>query len=188
MLGCNLPEIGFTPHFSEIYRTLLPGGRAFFVALASFGTIFTDGTIDPERLQNDIDSALEHIGNSRDHEVVVKGINHLEHVHRATFAFDEADDRWEVITDELRLSPEQPIYRKLPGEVVVPNYYHGTSEYEKALRGAGFREENIQLQRDRFAYEAERHLYNAPHLGQPSKQLGPEYVGNNPFVIFIATK
>lgn len=68
--------------------------------------------------------------------------------------------------------------------LVVDNVYHDVEEYERVAQESGWAIE--QTIAESFADEEERGEYNKQT--DAHHQLGPEYIGNPPFTIFVLRK
>ncbi|OGE62709.1 hypothetical protein A2964_02995 [Candidatus Daviesbacteria bacterium RIFCSPLOWO2_01_FULL_40_27] len=199
-VGCNLPnqsfvplneafvgrdgqkiEVGFDKYFSEMARVLKGGGTGIVTAPTSFGEVFTSGRIPKEEAIKSINEALEKIGGNDDSKVIKEYLGKLDDIYRATFA--KRDGKWTLIEDESLLQSGEEIWRKLPG-LIVPNYYHVEQEYVDAFEKAGLN--IVSTSRECFKTEEERLTYNSKV--KSDKHLGPEYVGNVPFAVFIVEK
>ena len=174
-------EVGFDKYFSEMARVLKGGGTGIVTAPTSFGEVFTSGRIPKEEAIKSINEALEKIGGNDDSKVIKEYLGKLDDIYRATFA--KRDGKWTLIEDESLLQSGEEIWRKLPG-LIVPNYYHVEQEYVDAFEKAGLN--IVSTSRECFKTEEERLTYNSKV--KSDKHLGPEYVGNVPFAVFIVEK
>ena len=169
---------GLGGHFQEISRVLKKGGHLVVAAPASFDVIFTDGKTDQRDAVNHIRKALRKIGKKQDPKVVVKQLNSLDGVHRATFV--TRGKRLVLVTDSSDLQVGEPIWQKTP-EGAVQGYYHSEEEYLVALREAGLRCEEIK--RPCFFGSVKYQAYRSE-----KSDLGESYISNNPFTIYHVVK
>ncbi|MBU0577021.1 class I SAM-dependent methyltransferase [Patescibacteria group bacterium] len=179
-VGCNLPPSTFAAHFREAFRITKPGGNFTVAAPISLLTTFT-GDDEVEDVQTQIDRAWE-IKEGNVKEV----IGQVRGVLRATFILDPKSGKPILVTEENSDLVENgdPILRIIPG-LVVDNNFHTIQEYrEEALR-AGW---NIRALIDEcFRNEQERADHNLSEEN-PENRLGPEYVGNPPFLLMDLKK
>lgn len=189
-VGCNLNRTmqiisenqyavsGLGAHFREVERVLKDGGQLLVTAPASFGVVFTDGKHSEQEVMDHIQQVLVQIGESQDPEVIVRNLNQLEEVHRATFV--HRGNRLVLVTNEKELCIGEPIWRKIPG-TAVPNYYHSEEEYLVAIHNAGLKCEEIK--RPRFFGNVKYNAYR-----NEKDDLGEAYIQNHPFTIYYVTK
>jgi len=180
-VGCNLPNL--QEHFKEAYRTAKEGGTMIVTAPDSLTTAFTDGEISADEIQNVVDSLWERQTN-KTAPSAKKVINSLEHVLRATFILD-VDNKPILITESNKqlVKPGDPIIRRIPG-LAVDNIYHTAQEYIEQAEDAGW---NIEQQHEESFSSADA-LSNYNNGKETGDKLGPEYVGNPPFLVMKLTK
>jgi len=188
-VGCNLKStsnedgelpVGFGPHFAEIARVLKPGGRAIITAPNSFGTIFTNGDKPNNQIISEMQLLLDQLEDVSS-PAILDALKTCTDVNRATVVL--RNGRPIIVTHEDNLISGEPILRKLPDTVAVPNYYHHIDEYRSQAEKVGLL---VREQHEiSFATEEERSQYNNEHR---EAQLGSEYVGSAPFVVYILEK
>ncbi len=188
-VGCHLPSkvrrynriyerlfYGLGPHVKQIARVLKKGGLGIVAAPASLGVIFTDGT-SQEKARARIQTVLQDLRAYPLESEIISCLNQLQEVHRATFVMRK--DRLELVTDEGELGQGHEIWRKLP-EGAVKNRYHSEAEYLKLFKAANL--EVTAILHPKFSSEEERENYN--RVVTDEARLGPEYLSDNPFVIY----
>lgn len=178
-VGCNL--VSLENHLIEISRVLNAGGEVIITAPAHFDTLFTDGTKPQAELAAEINRRLEQLPEDPSFADFQEQFNSMNEVLRATFA--KIHGKWQLVTDENLLEDGQEIYRKIPG-LIVPNRYHAAKTYLEVINQIS----DLKIERTHlpcFNQEADWETYSEQN---PTKPLGKEYIGNNPFLILVAKK
>ncbi|MCH9609977.1 MAG: hypothetical protein S4CHLAM81_11220 [Chlamydiales bacterium] len=173
---------GLAMHCEELARVMKRGGRMLIVAPASFDQVFTDGTLGLDDLNAKIERILGKIGASKEPDHIIKQLEQLTEVNRATFV--HRDGRLVLVKDTSQLQLGEQIWRKEPNGVKL-SYFHNDEEYLVAINQVGLFCEEIR--RPCFFGRVKHRIYNA---GLPSGQkgLGDSYIEHNPFTIFTVVK
>lgn len=173
---------GLIAHCSELARVMKEGGKMIIVAPASYDQVFTDGSLNEEALTAKIERVLSRVGSSEDPDHIMKQLEELTEVNRATFV--RRGDRLILVTDMSDLKLGEPIWRKEPDGIKL-SYFHNEEEYLIAFKAVGLTCEEIR--RPCFFGRVKHRLYNSS-LPKSEKGLGDSYIDNNPFTIFTVVK
>ena len=181
-LYMNRDSRGLAEHCNELARVMKEGGRMLIVAPASFDQVFSDGSLEECELFAKIERVLGRIGSSENPDRIIKMLEQLEEVNRATFV--KRGDRLILVTDTRELQLGEQVWRKEPDGVKL-SYFHNEEEYLIAINSVGLVCEEIR--RPCFFGRVKHRIYNA---GLPSseKGLGDSYIENNPFTIYTVVK
>ncbi len=178
----NSESRGLVDYCNELARVLKEGGRMLVVAPASFDQVFSDGSLDESELFAKIEHILNRIGSSEDPDRIIKMLEQLEEVNRATFV--KRGDKLILVTDARELKLGEQVWRKEPDGVKL-SYFHNEEEYLIAFSRAGLFCEEIR--RPCFFGRVKHRIYNEG-LTSSEKGLGDSYIQNNPFTIFTVVK
>ncbi|MCP5470144.1 MAG: class I SAM-dependent methyltransferase [Chlamydiales bacterium] len=190
-VGANLPSsihmrseegCGLEQHCEELARVMKEGGRMVLVAPASYDTVFTDDSVDENAAMQKIEKVLGKITTVDNPEEIVRRLEELQEVNRATFV--RRGNRLVLVTDMRQLKLGEQIWRKEPSGIYL-SYYHNEEEYLVTFRKVGLVCEEIK--RPCFFGRVK---YNLFHKDLPSgeKGLGSAYIENNPFTIYTISK
>lgn len=174
--------LGLVEHCGELARVMKSGGRMLIVAPASFDQVFTDGSIEDMELFAKIERVLGRIGATENPDRIMKYLEELTEVNRASFV--RRDSRLVLVTDTSELRLGEQVWRKEPDGVKL-SYFHNEEEYLIAISQVGLICEEIR--RPCFFGRVKHRLYNAG-LPSSSKGLGESYIENNPFTIYTVVK
>ena len=174
-------DYGLEAHCCELARVMRVGGKMLIVAPASFDQVFSDGSIQESELSAKIERVLGQIGSSDDPDRIMRMLEELQEVNRATFV--HRGDRLILVTDEKELQVGEQIWRKEPDGVRL-SFFHSEEEYLIAFNRVGLQCEEIR--RPCFYSKLKHDLYNASV--ESGQGLGRTYIENNPFTIFTVVK
>lgn len=174
-VGCNLPASIFPKHFFELSRVLQKNATATIAAPCSLDIVFTDGVVEEEQAQKQIQTILSDLPEHPSSMQIKDALIQLKHVLSATFV--ERDGRLVLVTPKMKLVNGQPIWRKITN-CVIPNYYHPELEYEEKFEDSSFK-----------VVEIEKHVIaqGKENLKEDHK-LGVAYENYAPFVIYHLKK
>lgn len=176
-VGCNLPSGTFEDHFKEALRVAKKGATFVVTAPDSLFVSFTS-TEDTGDIQAEIDRRWEET-REQTAQAAKEIVGNFRNVLRATFVLDEKGKPILVTKENSGLVSEgMPIIRRIPG-LAVDNNFHTAKSYVEAAKKAGWQVEELIHQS--FTSEAERMAYN--ESAEEASRLGPEYVGNPPFLV-----
>jgi len=173
-VGCNIQNLG--THFNEMARVLRVGGLAVITAPTNLEQLFHKGKDTDDKVEV-INAWLEDapklgtIGfvDVRLHErhSVISST-----VLRATIRLDENGKPANLLTPKDSSTPDgTPVWRIIPGGLVVPNYYHEEAAYEEALSDSGF--------------EVERKVTETIDKESPmANEFSETYQEFNPFAVY----
>lgn len=183
-VGCNLPQSSFPQHIKELTRVLKTNGKALITAPDSFGTIFYGGQESEDeiliKIKETLAKANENI--NLDAKTIQKYLSELSSINLATFAIRKG--KLVFINDENTLQAGEEIWRKIPGGLTVPNYYHSVDQYKNEFKRNGLC--IVKEYHSKFSSEDERNEFNQ-NLPM-EKQLSQAYTEKTPFTIWILQK
>lgn len=175
-------EAGLGPQLCEIARVMNEGGRLMVAAPASYGVVFTNGSVPEEAALQHIEQVLAKIGDVQDPAVITQNLSELSEVMRASFV--HKDNRLQLVTNEKELHIGQQLWCKVP-EGVIASVYHSEEEYLVAIKRAGLTCEEIK--RPCFFGNVKYDLWQRSKH-ECGRSLGTAYIEHHPFTIYYAVK
>ncbi|XP_065888871.1 uncharacterized protein [Dysidea avara] len=121
---CNLPPNGFTKHFQELHRVLVPGGKALLLIPTdwSHSKLYTKIEADPSTVKREIAQILSTVPKYPTTSQVTETFRNTDDILVTCFAVDDKGEIFNV-TNTSQLSHGQPIWRKT--EVMTfPNFFY----------------------------------------------------------------
>jgi SAM-dependent methyltransferase len=176
-VACNLNLNELRSHFRELHRVLRPGGRLMITAPNSLDVAFTRG----DRLV-DVHDEIRRIVDGRRGDVreILRGVRFLL---QSSFFADSDTPTLVTPSNSETLSEGDLIVRSFSGFSVLNNW-HTKEGYLSAIDENGW--DVLDIAEDCFNNGKSLSTYN--HSVARDRWLGPEYVGNPPFLIFHLSK
>jgi len=166
---CNLTTETLGVLFRELYRVLVPGGKALVLHLTeqSFGKLYTFQGVEEDTLKSKIDQCLKQLPDHPTLSQVNKALEDLHEVIRVTFATDQHGRVYQIV-DINKLDNGEPVWNKTQ-IITFPNYYYKDKFVKDQATSAGFcidKIENIYSEKARLEYNN-----NQPAENQISKVI-----------------
>ena len=165
---CNLPIVKMTKHFEELYRVLVPGGKALVLNLSNpaFQTLSLTVGADEVVVRKKIDKALEVLPTYPSQVQVNKAFEELVEVLRGCFTTDECGSVF-LVNNVDQLMNGQSVWCKtqiLP----FPNYFYDDSYITDITEASGLHIDHVE----NFCTEERRIAFNnANPKARISKQI-----------------
>ena len=121
---CNLPPNGFTKHFQELHRVLVPGGKALLLIPTdwSHSRLYTTIEANLNTIKDKIAEILTTVPEHPTTSQVTEALKSADDILVTCFAVDDKGEIFNV-TDTDQLTHGQPIWRKT--EVMTfPNFFY----------------------------------------------------------------
>jgi len=153
---CNLSIDVLKCHFTEIYRVLVPGGKAIVInqTKSSYETTLVTCEADKANTQVTINKILSHLPKYPTHMQVSQAFESLHEILHACFSIDASGTLFHVKSID-QLKNEQAVWIKTP-IITFPNYY-----YEDQLLKDCIVESGLKINKLEAYYTEERRLtYN----------------------------
>jgi len=153
---CNLPIDVLKCHFTEIYRVLVPGGKAMVINLtkSSFETTLVTCEADIASTEVKINKILSHLPKYPTHMQVSQAFEPLHEILHACFSIDASGSLFHVKSID-QLKNGQAVWNKTP-IITFPNYYYEDQLLQDYIVGSG-----LKINKLESYYTEERRLtYN----------------------------
>ena len=156
---CNLPLQGFEKQFQELYRVLVPGGKAILIITTDWyhSRLYTKMGVDPAAVENKITQILKQLPKYPTTPQITKAFKDDIGIYAATFAVDAKGDAFRVKSID-QLTDCQPIWAR--GDVMVfPNFFHSDRSIVTNIVAAGLHINSIEnhyTEERRVAYNCKR--------------------------------
>ena len=152
---CNLPKEKLNKHFKELYRVLVPGGKAFVLSLSqsAYDTLYLTAGASKTVTEEKINLSLAKLPTYPTKLQVSKAFENRDEILRACFATDEAGKLYRV-TNVSQLSHGQTIWNKKQF-AIYPDYYYSDHFLKYQIVASGLsidRIQNIFTEERRMAY------------------------------------
>lgn len=178
---CNLPPKVFTKHFQELYRVLVPGGKAVLLIPTdwSHSRLYTKIEADLATVENDIAQILAKIPKYPNTAQVTKAFKDADDILVTCFAVDAKGDIFHVKKIN-QLTHGQPIWRKT--EVMLfPNFFYSDQSTIEQILNTGFHIDKIE----NHYTEEKRVAYN---MTNPIIPLSKDYVKYPTALVYHVSK
>ena len=178
---CNLSPKAFEKHFQELYRVLVPGGKAVLLMPTdwSHSRLYTKIEVDPDTVENDIAQILAKIPKYPTIAQVTEAFKDVDDILIACFAVDAKGDLFHV-KNIKQLKHGQPIWRKT--EVMLyPNFFYSDQSSITHVLTAGLHIDRIE----NYCTEERRVAYNS---SKPNIPLSKKYVQNPPALVYHVSR
>ena len=144
LVTCNLSPEAFKRHFKELYRVLVPSGKAIILTPAdcSHSTLYTKIEADPTTVENTITHNLLKIPKYPSTAQVTEAFKDAGDIIMGCFAIDSKGDAFHT-KDVNQLSHGQPIWIKT--EVIMfPNFFYSNQSTTTHILTAGLHIDSVE--------------------------------------------
>ena len=178
---CNLSPEAFEKHFQELYRVLVPGGKAVLLMPTdwSHSRLYTKIEADPATVEDDITHTLTKIPRYPNTAQVTEALQDTDDVLITCFAVDVKGHIFHV-KDVNQLTHGQPIWRKT--EVMLyPNFFYSDQSSITHVLTAGLHIDKIE----NHCVEERRVVYNN---SKPNIPLSKKYIQDPPALVYHVSR
>ena len=178
---CNLSPEVFEKHFQELYRVLVPGGKAIFQIPTdwSHSGLYTKFEADSTIVENEIAQILEMVPRHPTTAQVTEAFKNADDILVACFAVDAKGNLFHVKSIN-QVKHGQPIWRKT--EVMTfPNFFYSDKSNITHMVTTGFHIDSIE----NYFTEERRVAYNNK---KPNIPLKKEYIENPLVLVYYISK
>ena len=178
---CNLPPKGFTKHFQELHRVLVPGGKAILLIPTdwSHSRLYTTIESDPSTVRSEIAQILTTVPKHPTTSQVTEAFRNTNDILVTCFAVDDKGEIFNV-TDTNQLTHGQPIWRKT--EVMTfPNFFYTEQSIIEHFNSSGLHIDRIE----NHFQEDKRIIYNS---STPAIRLSTDYVKYPTALVYHVSK
>ena len=168
-ITCNLSPEAYKNHFQELYRVLVPGGRAVLLLVTDWcnSKLCTKLEADPATVEKDIEQVLQEMPKFPTTAQVTEAFKDLNDILIACFALDVEGNIFHV-KNVKQLTDGQPIWRRT--EVMMfPNFHYSDSSSITQMLAAGLHIDSVE----NYCTEERRVAYNNKN---PTIALHKNYV------------
>ena len=155
-ITCNLSPEAYKKHFQELYRVLVPGGKAVFLLVTDWcnSMLCTKLEADPATVEKDIEKILADMPKYPTTAQVTEAFKDFNDILITCFAVDAKGDIFHVKSVN-QLTDGQPIWRKT--EVMMfPNFHYTDRSSITEILAAGLHIDSIE----NYCTEERRVIYN----------------------------
>lgn len=176
-----LPPEACIGHFKELYRVLVPGGKA--VVINPSKTVFDRLQIAKEAdrlaVQKEINAKLASLSYNPQYDEMCSVFSGMKEVMLATFAINE-DGRLYRVTDVGQLTNGQAIWIKSP-IMLHTNYFYDDQYFQDLIKACGFCIDQLE----NYFTEERRIAYNNAN---PHNEIDKESIEHPPFLMYHLSK
>ena len=154
---CNLSPDAFAKHFKELYRVLVPGGKAVLLIPTDWcnSYLYTKVGADPANVEKDIVQTLSNLPKHPSTAQITEAFKEVDDIFVTCFAVDTQGDIFHVKSID-QLKHGQPIWKQT--EVMMfPNFFYSEDSTVTHMVTAGFRIDRVE----NYFTEARRIAYNS---------------------------
>ena len=180
-ITCNLSPEAYKNHFQEIYRVLVPGGKAVFLLFTDWcnSKLCTKLEADPATVEKDIEQVLANMPKFPNTAQLTEAFKDLDDILIACFALDPKGNLF-LVKNVKQLTEGQPIWRRT--EVMMyPNLYYSDCSSITQMLAAGFHIDSVE----NYFTEERRVAYNNKN---PTIALHKNYVKYSPVLMYCVSK
>jgi len=180
-ITCVLHKEAFTKSFVELYRVLVPGGKAVVLNLvrSAFDVMFLNENTDKEMVEKTIETALALLPFYPTSQQINEALADLHNVVLVTFALDSTGHFYRV-TDVSQLTNGQMVWIKTQ-IMVFPDYYYSVDFINEQIKAAGLCIDYIE----HYFTEERRISYNN---SKPRIKLEKAITEDPPFLLYHLSK
>lgn len=154
---CNLSPEAFTKHFKELYRVLVPGGKAILlIPTDSCNTrLYTKIGADPIHVEKNITQILARLPKHPTTAQVTEAFKDVDDIYVTCFAVDNQGNVFHV-KNISQLRHGQPIWKQTD-VIMFPNFFYSEESTVAHILEAGFcidKVENYFTEERRAAYNS----------------------------------
>jgi len=180
-ITCVLHKEAFIKNFAELYRVLVPGGKAVVLNLvrSAFDVMFLKENADQAIIQKTIETALASLPCYPTNQQINEALVDLYDVVLVTFALDSTGYLYRV-TDVNQLTNGQVVWIKTQ-IMVFPDYYYSIDFIDEQIKAAGLCIDYIE----HYFTEERRVSYNN---SKPRIKLEKAITEDPPFLLYHLSK
>ena len=156
-ITCSLPTEVLKRHFTELFRVLVPGGKAMVVNLTkpAFDTLLVTCGADKASAEMKINKILTSLPKHPTHLQINKALEPLHEIVHACFAADAGGSLF-LVSSIDQLNNGQAVWNKT--EIIAfPNYYYDDQFLKTCIVASGLKIGNVES----FFTEERRLAYNS---------------------------
>ena len=181
LLTCNLSLESFTGHFHELYRVLMPGGKAILLVPTDWShtTLYTTVETNLPEFENKLAKKLKMIPKYPTNAQVTEAFKNIDEIIMACFALDNKGKMFQIKKIN-QLADGHPIWRQT--EIMTfPNFFYRDRYVVEQILAAGL---HIDEVKDCFT-EDRLVAYNNTN---PTIRLSKDYVRHPVILIYYVSK
>ena len=162
---CNLSPEVFAKHFKELYRVLVPGGKAVLLIPTDWcnSYLYTKVGANPTDVEKDIAQTLSGLPKHPSTAEITNAIKEVDGIFVTCFAVDSKGDIFHVKSID-QLKHGQPIWKQT--EVMMfPNFFYSEDSTATHIVKAGFRIDRVEnhfTEARRIAYNCKNPIIHLP--------------------------
>ena len=146
LVTCNLSPDVFGKHFQELYRVLVPGGKAILLAPTDWchSRLYTKVGVDPVTVEKRTAEVLKSLPKNPTTPQITEAFKDCDNIgiHVTTFAVDDKGDAFRV-TNIDQLTHGQPVW-KYTDVIFYPNFFYSDQLTITSILEAGLHIDNIE--------------------------------------------
>lgn len=181
-ITCMLHPKACVGHFKELYRVLVPGGKAVVINFSSpvFDRLLVTKEADRSLIEKEINDKLASLSNNPQYDEICSVFSGMREVLLATFAVNESGRLFRV-TDVGQLTNGQAIWIKSRMKAVTTNYFYDDKYFQDQTKASGLCIDQIE----NYFTEERRVAYNSTH---PHSEIEKELIEHPPFLLYHVSK
>jgi len=150
LVTCNLPLDSFTRHFHELYRVLVPGGKAIMVVPTDWShtTLYTTIETNSSEFESELTEKLKDIPKYPTSAQVTKAFKNTNEIIMACFTIDDKGELFRIKM-KSQVADGHPIWRKTD-VMTFPNFFYCEQYVVETILAAGL---HINKVKDCFTKE-----------------------------------
>ena len=178
---CSIHLEAFISHFKELYRVLIPGGKAVVVNItkAGFEKMHLRSGIDQAMMEDKIKIILMNLKSYPSQVEINDAFQDLTDVVYLSFTLNQ-NGRLERINDVDKMTNGQPIWVKSQ-TMTFPDYFYNEEFIQQQIKAAGLNIDKIE----NYFTEERRIAYNST---KPEVELDKTITDDPPFVFYHLSK
>ena len=143
-VSCNLPPEAFKKQFQELYRVLVPGGKAIFVIPSDYSSsrLYTRMGDDPAVVENEIAQIVAKIPRHPTTAQVIEAFKPCNSLLYCCFALNDTGNVFRV-KNINQLTHGQPVW-KHTDLIIFPNYHYSDQSNIMQMLESGFHIDSIE--------------------------------------------
>jgi len=171
----------FISHFKELYRVLVPGGKAIVLNFSkgAFGKMHLRSGTDQATMEDKIEKMLMKLTSYPSPVEINNAFQDLTDTVYISFTLNQ-NGRLERITDVEKMTNGQPIWIKAQN-MNFPDHFYSEKFIQQQIKAAGLNIDKIE----NYCTEERRIAYNSNH---PEFELDKTITDDPPFVMYHLSK
>ena len=182
-VACNLPIESYVKYFKELYRVLVPDGKAIILNPNDWcqTKLYTRVDADPDIVEDEITQILQTVPRYPTTAQVTAAFKDADDVLIACFALDKNGKLFHVTAQNVnQLEIGQPVWNKTE-LTMFPNFFYSDRLKIEQLHSAGFHIDQIVS----YCTKERRLAYNKE---QPAITLSNDFITHPPFIVHYVSK